>query len=148
MNVLDENIPASQRELLENWRIRSRQMGFNIGRRGEQDDEIIVFLQKLRRPTFFTRDVDFYDGRLVHVKYALVYLAVERHEVAHFVRRLLRHPALDTQAKRMGAVVRASSLTTAATPAPKRATTTRSRSARSRLARQAGAPAAPELQTG
>ena len=52
MNVLDENIPASQRQLLENWRIRPRQIGFNIGRRGLQDDEIIVFLQQLRRPTF------------------------------------------------------------------------------------------------
>ena len=109
MNVLDENIPASQRQLLENWRIRPRQIGFNVGRRGLQDDEIIVFLQQLRRPTFFTRDEDFYDRQLVHAKYALVYLAVEKHEVAHFVRRLLRHPALDTQAKRAGAVVRASS---------------------------------------
>ena len=108
MNVLDENIPASQRQLLENWRIRPRQIGFNIGRRGLQDDEIIVFLQHLRRPTFFTRDDDFYDKQLVHAKYALVYLAVEKHEVAHFVRRLLRHPALDTQAKRVGAVIRAS----------------------------------------
>ena len=109
MIVLDENIPASQRLLLENWRLRPRQIGVNLGRRGLQDEEITVFLQKLRRPTFFTRDVDFYDRQLVHAKYALVFLAVERHEVAHFVRRLLRHPALGTQAKRMGAVIRASS---------------------------------------
>jgi hypothetical protein len=109
VNLLDENIPASQRQLLENWRIRPRQIGFNIGRRGLQDAEIIVFLQQLRRPTFFTRDDDFYEKQLVHAKYALVYLAVEKHEVAHFVRRLLRHPAFDTQAKRVGAVIRASS---------------------------------------
>ena len=109
MNVLDENIPASQRQLLENWHLRPRQIGVNLGRRGWQDEDIIVFLQKLRRPTFFTRDADFYDRQLVHAKYALVFLAVERHEVAHFVRRLLRHPVLRTQAKRMGAVVRASS---------------------------------------
>ncbi len=37
MNILDEYIPASQRRLLENWRIRPRQIGFNIGRRGLQD---------------------------------------------------------------------------------------------------------------
>ena len=73
MNVLDENIPASQRQLLESWRIRPRQIGFNVGRRGMQDDEIIVFLQHLRRPTFFTRDNDFCDKQLVHAKYALVY---------------------------------------------------------------------------
>jgi hypothetical protein len=95
--------------LLESWRIRPRQIGFNVGRRGLQDDEIIVFLQQLRRSTFFTRDEDFYDKQLVHAKYALVYLAVEKLEVAYFVRRLLRHPALDTQAKRAGAVIRASS---------------------------------------
>jgi hypothetical protein len=109
VNVLDENIPASQRQLLETWHLRPRQIGFNAGRRGLQDDEIITFLQQLRRPTFFTRDEDFYDRRLAHAKYALVCLAVEKYEVAHFVRRLLRHPAFDVQAKRMGAVVRASS---------------------------------------
>jgi hypothetical protein len=68
VNILDENIPASQRQLLEKWRIRPRQIGFNIGRRGLQDDEIIVFLQQLRRSTFFTRDEDFYDKQLVHAK--------------------------------------------------------------------------------
>lgn len=73
-----------------------------------QDDEIIPFLQKLRRPTFVTRDEDFYVRRLCHAKYCLVYLAVEKHEAAAFVRRLLRHPDLDTQAKRMGTVVRVS----------------------------------------
>ncbi|HLG15235.1 MAG TPA: hypothetical protein VJH03_12130 [Blastocatellia bacterium] len=31
MNVLDENIPANQRQRLDNWRIRPRQIGFNIG---------------------------------------------------------------------------------------------------------------------
>ena len=109
MNILDENIPASQRQLLEKWRFRPRQIGFNVGRRGLQDDEIIVYLQQLRRPTFFTRDEDFYDKKLVLAKFALLYLAVEKLEVAHFVRRVLRHPALDTQAKRAGAVIRVSS---------------------------------------
>lgn len=109
MNVLDENIPASQRQLLEGWHIRIRQIGFNVGRRGMQDEEIIPFLQRLRRPTFFTRDEDFYDRRLCHAKYSLVYLAVEKHEVAVFVCRLLRHLDFGTQAKRMGAVIRVSS---------------------------------------
>ncbi len=60
MNILDENIPKNQRQLLESWRIRIRQIGFNVGRSGTQDAEIISFLQQLRRPTFFTRDEDFY----------------------------------------------------------------------------------------
>ncbi len=109
MNILDENIPKNQRQLLESWRTRVQQVGFNVGRRGMQDDEIIPFLQQLRRPTFFTRDEDFYDRQLCHARYGLVYLAVDKYEVATFVRRFLRHPDFDTQAKRMGAVVRVSS---------------------------------------
>ena len=36
------------------------------------------------------------------------YLPVRDDHAARFVRRVLRHPALNTQAKRMGAVIRAS----------------------------------------
>ncbi|MDH7485914.1 MAG: hypothetical protein QHJ81_06520 [Anaerolineae bacterium] len=108
MNVLDENIPRSQRELLRGWRIPIRQIGYDIGRRGMKDDEIISFLHQLRRPTFFTRDPGFYERRLCHVRYCLAYLAVDKYETALFVRRLLRHREFDTEAKRMGAVIRVS----------------------------------------
>ncbi len=110
MNILDENVPKNQRQLLESWRIRIRQVGFNVGRRGMQDDEIIPFLQQRRRPTFFTRDEDFYDRQLCHPKYSLVYMAVDKYEVAVFVRRFFRHLEFTTQAKRMGAVIRVSSV--------------------------------------
>jgi hypothetical protein len=43
VNILDENIPKHQRQLLGSWRIRIQQIGFNVGRRGMQDDEIITF---------------------------------------------------------------------------------------------------------
>jgi hypothetical protein len=109
VNILDENIPKNQRQALESWRIRVRQIGFNIGRRGMQDDEIIPFLRQLRRPTFFTRDEGFYERRLCHGRYSLIYLAVEKYEVAAFARRLLHHGEFATQAKRMGAVIRVSS---------------------------------------
>ncbi len=109
MNILDENIPKNQRQLVESWRIPVRQIGFNIGRRGFQDDEIISFVLQQRRPTFFTRDEDFFENSLCHAKYSLVYMAVEKYEAAVFVRRLLRHRQFDTQAKRMGAVIRVSS---------------------------------------
>jgi hypothetical protein len=56
----------------------------------------------------FTRDDDFYDRQLCHAKYGLVHLAVERNEVALFVRRFLQHPLFDTQAKRMGTAIRVS----------------------------------------
>lgn len=72
------------------------------------DEEIIPFLLTLRRPTFFTLDWDFYRPELCHARYCLVFLDVRREECALFVRRLLTHPELDTQAKRMGTFVRAS----------------------------------------
>ena len=59
MNILDENIPESQRQLLRSWRIRTQQIGHELGRRGMKDEEIIPLLHQLRRPTFFTRDLDF-----------------------------------------------------------------------------------------
>ncbi len=102
MNILDENIPKQQRQLLESWRIRIQQIGFNVGRRGMQDDEIIIFLQRLSRPTFFTRDEHFYGRRLCYAKYSLVYMEVDKYEAAFFVRRLLHHPEFNTQTKRMG----------------------------------------------
>jgi hypothetical protein len=110
VNVLDENIPANQRELLVRRRVRVRQIGLDVGRSGMQDAEIIPLLIRSRRPTFFTRDEDFFDRRLCHLKYALVHLDVQRQEVAIFVRRFLAHPKFDTQAKRMGTVIRISHL--------------------------------------
>jgi hypothetical protein len=108
VNILDENIPAPQRELLKSSRISVRQIGYDIARKGIQDDEIIPFLQQLRHPTFFTRDLGFFDRMLCHRGYCLVCMAVEKFEAAFFVRQVLRHPELDSQAKRMGVVVRAS----------------------------------------
>jgi hypothetical protein len=54
MNLLDENILASQRELLRSWRIAIRQIGI--------DFQIISLLRQHPRTTFFTRDLGFYDA--------------------------------------------------------------------------------------
>ena len=43
-----------------------------------------------------------------HQRYCLVYMDVNKYEAALFARRVLWHPELDTQAKRMGAVIRVS----------------------------------------
>jgi hypothetical protein len=109
VNILDENIPRPQRELLESWRIRVKQIGVNVGRRGMQDEEIIRFLKERRRSTFFSRDSDFHSRRLCHAHYGIVHLAIHISEVAIFVRRLLRHPDFNTYSKRMGKVIRVSS---------------------------------------
>lgn len=108
MIILDENIPSDQRELLASWGVRVRQIGYDVARNGLSDTDIISFLMHQRRPTFVTRDQGFYDRRLRHAKYCLVYLTVEKHEVARFVRKLLRHAAYKTHVQRMGSVVRVS----------------------------------------
>ena len=108
MIIPDEHIPPSQRHRLRSWRIPVRQIGYDAGRKGLQDDEIIPFLRGLRRPTFVSLDQGFYERSLCHPRYCIVHLTVKQYEVAAFLRRLLRHPAFNTQAKRMGAVSRVS----------------------------------------
>ena len=106
MNILDENIPENQRQLLRSWRIKVRQIGHEVGREGMKDDEIISQLHRLAPVTFFTRDLGFYHHHFCHAKYCLVCLAVSQYEVASFIRSFLRHSAFRTQAKRMGKVIR------------------------------------------
>jgi hypothetical protein len=108
MNVLDENIPESQRQLLRSWRIRFRQIGSEVGRPGMKDEEILPLLHDLRSVTFLTRDLGFCSSNLAHPHYCLAGFAVSEYEFAHFVRRFLRHPIFNTQAKRSGKVVRVS----------------------------------------
>ena len=107
MILLDENIPEDQCQLLRSWRIRFRQIGQDVGRQGMNDEQhILPLLRESGRPTFFSRDLGFFDKGWCHKHYALICLAVSQNEVARFVRRLLRHPAFNTKAKRMGTVIR------------------------------------------
>jgi len=108
VNILDENISDSQRRLLSSWRIYTRQIGFELGKKGMSDDEIIPLLHQLSHPTFYTRDSDFYHPKLCHPGYCLVYLDVRKDEVATFIRRFLRHKSFKTRTYRMGTVVRVS----------------------------------------
>lgn len=108
MNVLDENISTIQRQLLRGWHIPVRHIGYDVGRKGMKDDEVIPFLLTLRHPTFFTLDWDYFERGLCHARYCLVYLDVSRDETTVFIRRLLRYQEFDTHAKRMGAVIRVS----------------------------------------
>src|SRR5438552_16430016 len=108
MYIMYEYILASQRQRLRSWLIPVRQIGVDIARKGCQDEEILPFLHQRRRPTFFTRDRGFYRREVCHRRYGIVSLQVVPEEVAIFVRRVLRHPRLNTQAKRMGTVVGAS----------------------------------------
>ena len=102
MLLLDENIIESQVQLLRARRLAPRQIGVEVGRQGMKDDEIIPLLHSLRQPTFFTRDLRFYDRDAPHSGYCIVVLSVGQSEVASWVRQVLRHAQFDTQAKRMG----------------------------------------------
>ena len=73
---------------------------------GLKDEEIITLMLRQRSVTFFTRDMGFYRRELRHPRYCLAVTMVGQTEVATFVRRFVRHPDFNTQAKRMGAVVR------------------------------------------
>ncbi len=108
MNVLDENVPGHQRRALLRRRVRVRQIGVDLGRPGIRDEQIAVLLHSIHRPTLFTLDDDFNDTRWCHPSYCIVYLDIDDSQTAEYVRRVLRHPGLNTQAKRMGAVVHAS----------------------------------------
>ena len=79
-----------------------RQIGADVGHKGIADDALIVLLHQLSRPTFFTRDDDFYQKALCHPAYCLVPLAVGQYEVASFVRRFLRQPQFGIYIRRRG----------------------------------------------
>lgn len=90
------------------WRANVRQIGVELGRSGMKDAEIVPLLHRLTRPTFFTLDADFFRHSLCHPRYCLVFLDVEQYEAATLIRRLLKHTAFDSAAKRMGCVLRVS----------------------------------------
>lgn len=108
MIVLDENIDEYQGEVLRSARLHVRQIGPDLGRLGMQDPDIFRLLQRLSRPTFFTRDQGIYARHLCHPRYALIVLDVGESEVAAFVRRVLAHPVFAQARDRMGKVVLAS----------------------------------------
>ena len=106
MLVLDENLPADQRQLLRKRRIRFRVVGGDVAASGATDENLIPVLHRLPQPTFFTLDRDFFRADWAHANYCLVWLDVRRRDAAEFVSRFLRHPAFDTQARRLGTVAR------------------------------------------
>jgi len=66
---------------------------YQVGR-PEWDDQqqILTYLQQVRRPTFFTRDLGFFRRRYSHSNYCLVVVTGLVLETAVMIRRFLRHP--------------------------------------------------------
>ena len=79
-----------------------------MARSGIEDENLIPLLHRLHRATLFTEDKHFFKPSLCHPSYGLIYLDVRNIHVAEFIRHFLKHPAFDTQAKRLGIVARVS----------------------------------------
>lgn len=111
MILLDHNIPEDQTKQLQRWRIRFRQIGYEVGR-PEWDDqqEILRYLHNVKRITFFTRDLGFYHPRYCHSNYCLVVITGHVLETASLIRQFLRHPEFKIHALRIGKVVKLSSI--------------------------------------
>ena len=106
MLLLDENLPAGQRLLLRDWGLHFRVVGIEVGRTGTKDENLIPVLHGLPQATFFSLDRFFFRSDLLHRSYCLVWLDVMDDRAAGFIRRFLKQPTFDTQAKRLGKVVR------------------------------------------
>ena len=107
MILLDENIRQDQGVQLRRWRAPFRHLVDDIAPAGTKDPDIIPLLHRLKQPTFFTHDRDFFQQRLAHPAYYLVWLDVFDGEAARFIRALLKHERFNTAAKRRGLVARA-----------------------------------------
>src|SRR5262245_42999535 len=108
MLIVDENISEIETWRLREWGIRVRQVGVEIAQASIIDENIPPILLRLKHPTFFTRDEDFWKQRLAHKGYCLVFLDVREHEgtIAAGIRRFLHHHTFNTHRKRSGKVVR------------------------------------------
>src|SRR5229473_2123064 len=62
MLVLDENLPADQQQWLRRWRIHFRVVGVDVADSGTADENLILVLHRLSRPTLFSLDRNMYRG--------------------------------------------------------------------------------------
>ena len=106
MIILDENISRDQREAFQKWKIKFKQIGYDLANKGIIDENIIVVLHSLKQPTLFTWDSDFYNYKLLHKNYCIVYVDVKQTDVAIYIRKFLNSDLFYTKSKRMGKIIR------------------------------------------
>jgi hypothetical protein len=106
MLLLDENLPAHQRQSLREWRVRFRVVSVDLALAGTADENLIPMLHRLAQPTFFSLDRNFYRPAWTHPRYGLVWLDVPDDRAAATIQRFLAHPAFDTAVKRLGIAAR------------------------------------------
>jgi hypothetical protein len=106
LNVLDENVPRDQADLLKGWGIPFRSIARDLGYQGIQDSEVLPLLLRLKKPTLLTRDSDFFRRNLAHRAYSLVWFDMPAEQTAFFIRRFLRHANFKQNSQRLGKVIR------------------------------------------
>jgi len=106
VNVLDENVPRDQADLLRQWGVSFRSISRDLGYQDIDDDDIRPLLLRLKKLTLLTRDEDFFRRDFAHPRYSLVWFDVTVQETAFFIRRFLKHPNFRANALRMGKVIR------------------------------------------
>ncbi|MDQ6844176.1 MAG: hypothetical protein M3Z92_07480 [Bacteroidota bacterium] len=104
MYLLDENITKDQKELLEKWRFRFKQIGVDFKNKGIKDEQIITLLQQIKGVLFITRDTDFFKKQFCRSNYCIVFLDVEKYEVAFYIKKFLSHPLFNNNHKRLGKI--------------------------------------------
>jgi hypothetical protein len=104
LTLLDENMPHARQMI--RFGIALRQVGFEWGRKGMSDEEILAALRRQRRTTFLTCDQGLYRRENCHPTYCVALLAVPPADVVDYARRFLRHPRFRKFASRQGKVVR------------------------------------------
>ncbi len=60
MLIIDENISEIEVWRLREWGIAVRQIGPDLAKASTTDENILPVLHRLKHPTFFTRDEDFW----------------------------------------------------------------------------------------
>jgi hypothetical protein len=105
VNVLDENVPRDQADLLRQWGVRFRSISRELGYQGIDDEDIRPLLLRLKKPTLLTRDEDFFRREFAHARYCLVWFDVAVEETSFFIRRFLHHRRFRANAKRLGCVI-------------------------------------------
>lgn len=108
-NVLDELTIKEVSEQLKRWRIATDKVGREFGQFGWSDEQIRGALIGSRK-TFHTRDKGYYKPIYRHSSYSLVFYDVRDDEMAYYIRRLLRHSLFNTHAKRLGKVIKVTSI--------------------------------------
>ncbi len=74
-----------------------------------KDDRVPVLLRQLRKPTFVTIDMGFWDRGLRDARYCVLCFPLrndEQYKLPELLRRLLRLPEFRTKTARMGKVAR------------------------------------------